>query len=337
MEETKQPKKVARTMLKIIIIIILLVAILIIGFLYYFNQLIKTPIGSNTGAKLFEIKKEQDLETVASKLYGSGFIKSSWAFVLNARIKKIDIQPAVYDFSESENIVTIADRIDKGQTNVKRITIPEGWRTEQIGQRLAENEVCSYSEFVAEAARFEGKLFPDTYFFSTKNSITEIIKAMNDNYLKKTADLNLSDEDLIIASIVEREAINDEERKLIAGVYKNRIARGMRLEADPTVQYGKDNNQIKNMTEDEIVSFKLWQPITIKDYRTTDSPYNTYLIKSLPPGPICNPGIKSIEATLDYGRHNYLFFLQSNGEIYPSRTEAEHNQYRKTVLGADID
>lgn len=308
-----------------------------IGFLYYFNQLIKTPIGSNTQAVLFEVKKEQDLETVASRLYIGGFIKSEWAFVLNARIKKITIQPAIYDFSESENIITIADRIDKGQTNVKRITIPEGWRTEQIGQRLAENEICSYSEFVAEAQQYEGRLFPDTYFFTSKDSIAGIIKKMNDNYLKKTSGLNLTDEDLIVASIVEREAINDEERILIAGIYKNRIARGMKLQADPTVQYGKDNNQINNMTEKEIAGFKLWQPITIKDYRTTDSPYNTYLIKSLPPGPICNPGIKSIEGTLNYGRHDYLFFLQSDGKIYPSRTEAEHNEYRRTVLGANID
>jgi UPF0755 protein len=141
---------------------------------------------------------------------------------------------------------------------------------------------------------------------------------------------------LIIASIVEREAIKDEERPLIAGIYKNRIARGMKLEADPTVQYGKDNIELINLTSEEKLEYKFWKPITLAEYQSVDSPYNTYLIPSLPPAPICNPGLKSIEGTINYQKHNYVYFLQHDGQIYPSETLKQHNQYRKDILGAKI-
>jgi len=319
---------------RIVLIVFGLVIVLIACAVGYFNWLIKTPLDQTGKKVLFEVKEGQSVLEVGKSLADRGLIRSEWAFNLNAKIKNLKIMPQVYDFSPSENIINLADRLDQGQTNVVKITIPEGWRSEQIGQKLNENNICQYSDFIKKAKSYEGKLFPDTYYFTSDNTVEEIISEMNQNYQRKIEGLNLSDEDLIIASIVEREAINDEERALIAGIYKNRLKIDMKLEADPTVQYGKETNTTSIMSESEILTFKFWQKITSKDYRTVSSPYNTYLISSLPPGPICNPGIKSITNTINYADHDYLYFLQKDGQIYPSKTLEEHDRYRVTILGA---
>ena len=155
----------------------------------------------------------------------------------------------------------------------------------------------------------EGFLFPDTYQFPKDSEATRVVSIMLQNWDRRvSADLREKAaargltlyEVVTLASIVEREAVVDGERPTIAGVYLNRLAREMRLEADPTVQYalGRD-----------ATTGRWWTPLTIDQVQNTDSPYNTYRVGGLPPGPICNPGLASIRAVANPEQTDYLYFV----------------------------
>lgn len=223
------------------------------------------------------------------------------------------------------------------------ITIPEGYRREQIAALLEEKGVTSAADFIAATANDEGRLFPDTYRFfpgSTANSVRDRLLATYDS---KTASLgNIGKDALSIASIVEREARTDSERADVAGVYWNRLNAGFNLGADPTVQYGKETNdlaaKLKGVTAAAeqgtvIRQFNFWQPITRADYTGVDSLYNTYEIATLPPGPICNPGVASITAALHPSQHQYYYFLYGkDGKPVYAKTLQEHNRNVATYL-----
>lgn len=198
-----------------------------------------------------------------------------------------------------------------------QITVVEGRRREEIAQQLARAGICSYDDFLAASAGKEGMLFPDTYRFFPATPAANVVATMYDTYLARTADLQPTAAQLVLASIVEREAERDADRATIAGVYQNRLDIGMSLQADPTVQYAKDSNSAS-------ASLDYWQPITQSDYRAVQSPYNTYLHVGLPPGPICNPGLRSIEAAMRPARHNYYFIYYKDGQLLLSKTLQEH-------------
>lgn len=195
------------------------------------------------------------------------------------------------------------------------ITVVEGKRREEIASLLDAAGVTSVAQFMDASSGYEGRLFPDTYRFYPNTSAKEVVKTMVDDFNKRTSGITPTDDQLILASIVEREASNDSERATIAGVYANRIAIGMKLEADPTVQYGKDS---------ESHPHTYWGPITRADYQNVLSPYNTYRITGLPPTPIANPGLKSIIAASKPARHDYLYFAHRNGKLLLSKTLQEH-------------
>lgn len=131
---------------------------------------------------------------------------------------------------------------------------------------------------------------------------------MRETFDQKTKKLRITPETVILASIVERESLGDEDRSQIAGVYANRIRQGIRLEADPTIQYARGS----------------WVAITKDHYKSVISPYNTYLNDGWPPGPICSPGLKSLEAAAAPAKHDYLYFFHAKGQTYFSKTYAEH-------------
>ena len=215
------------------------------------------------------------------------------------------------------------------------ITIIEGWRREQIAAKLVKLDVLSSpDEFLKSTENLEGQLFPDTYRFFKNSTAQGVVDKIIKNFAKKTAGLKVDNTTLILASIIEREAAGDEERAPIAGVYKNRIDEGMKLEADPTAQYARDSQQIAARDERPFVStFEFWAPITKAEINATDSPYNTYRYAGLPPGPVCNPGSKSIEAALNpkLGQ-NFYFFHDADGTIRFSRNLADHD-YQKKIYG----
>lgn len=209
------------------------------------------------------------------------------------------------------------ERVNNLKKTDIQVTIVEGYRIEQIAQIMDQKGICKYADFINASEGNEGKLFPDTYRFFPSTPATDVVKTMLDNYAKKTASLSVNYRDLILASIVEREATNDMERPLIAGVYQNRLDIDMKLDADPTVQYAKEIGLG--------ATGEYWEKITRDDYSSVISPYNTYLNKDLPPAPICNPGLKSIQAALNPSTHSYYYFLHKDGKLIMSRTLGEHN------------
>ncbi len=202
------------------------------------------------------------------------------------------------------------------------ITIIEGWRREQIAVKLEELGICPADAFMTASKGKEGMLFPDTYRFFTNTPAEEVVRTLTTNFSTRTAGNTPSAEQLILASIVEREAKTSDERPLIAGVYQNRLTIGMKLDADPTVQYGRDQNLIESGISYKKVSY--WKPITRSDYKGVLSPYNTYISETLPPSPIANPGLASIKAAMNPSSHDYYYFLHRDGRIFLSKTLSEH-------------
>lgn len=246
---------------------------------------------------------------IAQKLVGQNLIKSSFAFTLYSRFIGGKILPGTYELSPAQSGSAIAEQISAGRYKTVQITIIEGWRATDMEKYLVEEKkLTQLSGFAKAAQPYEGYLFPDTYEVKVDVTVGDLIILMRENFTTRTKALKINPEIVILASIVEREAKADSERSAIAGVYANRMKIGMRLQADPTVQYGKGD----------------WKATTLGDYQSVISPYNTYLNDGLPPGPICSPGLKSIEAAISPAPHDYLYFFHAKGQSYFSKTLAEH-------------
>lgn len=207
-----------------------------------------------------------------------------------------------------------------------RVVIPEGWRMEQIAERLEANGVTPAASFLelARAQKAEGYLFPSTYHLKKNTPPQEVINLLKSEFERQIRPLFSKgfpegmDErkTLVIASIVEREAVDDNERPLIAAVYINRYRRGMPLEADPTTQY----------------ALGYWKKaLTYKDLKFK-SPYNTYVVGGLPPGPICNPGYSSIAAAMSPANLDALYFVADRkGKHIFNSSFKEHLKAKKRV------
>lgn len=194
--------------------------------------------------------------------------------------------------------------------NNARVVIPEGWRMEQTAERLAANGVTDKEQFLALARKekLEGYLFPSTYFFKKNTPAREVINLLKSEFdrqvrpvFSKGFPAGLDEAKvMILASIVEREAAIQSERPLVAAVYLNRYYKRMPLEADPTVQYALGYWE-RGRT--------YWKKgLTYKDLKFK-SPYNTYAVGGLPPGPICTPGVDSVRAVLNPAKVDALYFV----------------------------
>lgn len=204
-----------------------------------------------------------------------------------------------------------------------QVTVPEGHRREQIALQLEAAGICKAADFMAATASTEGFLFPDTYRFFPNTPAAQVAAAMRADFDAKVGDLSPTSSQVALASIVEREAVGNSDRAVIAGVYSNRLDIGMLMEADPTVQYGKDTNALAFQGLGP--SFKFWGQITQNDYHSVISPFNTYLNAGLPPTPIANPGRASIIAAQNPDQSDYLYFYHTRaGAIKLARTLAQH-------------
>lgn len=294
-------------MKKIFLIILAVICAAILGGAgYFYYSLNRQEQGEQ---KEFIVKSGQTTREIAFNLEKEGLIKSALVFEIYAKVRGELIQIGVYKLSSSQSMKEILEILAAGKASEYLVTIPEGWRVTQIDEYLAKKGVINAGDLIKIASADEGYLFPDTYRFMPNTDVQEIRKTMLENFQKKTAGLSVTRETLILASIVEREAKFDEDRPKIAGVYLNRLDKGMKLEADPTVQYAKGS----------------WDPIKLSDYHDVISPYNTYLYQGLPPGPISNPGLKSIEAVLYPQKDGWLYFFHtSDGHAVYSATAEEH-------------
>jgi len=258
------------------------------------------------------------------KLKEQGYIRSEWAFnhVLESKGWQGKIEPGGYMVSKGMNAWELADTL-VNHPYQKWVVIPEGLRATEIAEKLQKELSLSNlakGEFLVEA--HEGYLFPDTYLLNLDYTGIDIAKRMKSQFDEKTADLfkqadeaNIRNDTLIVlASLVQREAANENEMPLIAGVIWNRWLKDMPFQIDATIQYalGEPGNW--------------WPIITPEDYKL-DSPYNTYIHKGRPPTPICSPGLAAIDAVINSQDSEYLYYLHdSQGQIHLAKTYEEHLQ-----------
>jgi UPF0755 protein len=276
---------------------------------------------SNIETVVFDTETARGLRQVARTLEEQGIIRSGLAFRMLARFEKKDtqIKAGEYALAPSMTPQQILDIMVRGDTIPRRATIREGMTISDISAIVEQAGIvdrASFEEALAdprlrqdlgiEAHSFEGYLFPETYNFRRNTHADQVIRAMYDQLHKhwtsewdsQAARLGMSKHQILtLASIVEKESGNFDEQPIIASVFHNRLKLNMRLQADPTVIYG-----IKNFNGN----------ITKRDLQT-ETPYNTYIIPGLPPGPIANPGFSAIKAALFPTDTRYLYFV-GNGE-----------------------
>jgi UPF0755 protein len=306
------------------------IAVLIaVMFLISWVNFAKRPASSSTSQfQYFEIKKGESTLSVGRELQNLGMIRSKFAFYLVSKLDGKKLQAGQYKISASQSMDEILEKFENGKFDAYSVTIPEGYRTLQIARVLQEKGGVDPDKFIEAAIGTEGTLFPDTYIFPLDLPPAKIVRQMRENYDKRTESLKVTPEQLILASIVEREAKADDERSKIAAVYKNRADQNMLLQADPTVRYALDTQTyLKNKS----LNFEFWQAITRSDYQNLNSPFNTYKQKGYPPAPICNPGLKSILAAVNpENNFDYLYFFHDkNLQIHFSKTLDEHQKLIK--------
>jgi UPF0755 protein len=291
---------------KVSIAVIIILAVLLVVLIFVLNILFWQKTKKEF---LFTVNSGVGTREIASNLQQEKIIPSSLAFSGYVYLNRWFLQNGVYKIGKGMNTAKIAELIHSGKVQEYIVTIPEGWRVTQIDDLLTKKGIIKKGEFAKVASTKEGYLFPDTYRLPVDGSAQSIMNIMLANFQKKTSDSKIDLRTITVASIVEREARADVDRPKIAGVYLNRLRIGMKLDSDPTIQYGKGD----------------WSSITKADYKNFQSPYNTYLHNGLPPTPICNPGFESIRAVLNPEKHDYLFFFSTkDGQTIYSKTYDEH-------------
>lgn len=290
-------------------LVAILLLVTIVGLVSLFIYSLGPKNSGDTEKRDFVVVENQKSADIAKKLETDGLIRSSFAFYLYLKIIGGKILPGTYELTSSQSGSEIASNIATGKIKVSKITIIEGWRATQMEDYfVSDKKMVQLRGFADKAKQYEGYLFPDTYEVRADITVDQLISLLRDTFNEKTKNLKITPETVILASIVEREAAADGERTDIAGVYANRVKIGMKLEADPTVQYAKGS----------------WAALSIGETKTIISPYNTYLNIGWPPGPISSPGLKSLTAAANPANSGYLYFFHAKGQTYFSKTYAEH-------------
>ncbi len=286
-------------------------------FLAYLINHLFFPDKSGETVHIF-VEKGEGLGAIAVKLKKAGVIRSSLLLRLHAWTRGGEgvILPGHYLFERGMGYKEVLDLLASGPNYQVRITIPEGLTLKQTAERFASALGFSAEDFLAEchshrhttpylgdrAVSLEGFLFPKTYDFPPDVTPGEVVEVLLRQFEREVTDLDwdrakelgLSPyEVVIVASMIEKEAMLDHERPLVSAVIYNRLRLGMPLQIDATVQY----------------ALPQWKPrLTYRDLQV-DSPYNTYIHKGLPPGPICNPGKASLVAALNPAQVDYLYYV----------------------------
>jgi len=313
---------------------VLATALFLISIFFWWWWAIQSVIESKqTQPQIFVIKKGEDLTSIAFRLKEKNLIRNSLAFKVFVLIKGLSTQIQAGDFrlDSSMNTEEIAQTLTHGTLDIW-LTFPEGWRQEEFAQRLKANlEDFDSQEFLKLAKKSEGYLFPDTYLIPYNASPAAVFKIFSQNFENKfhrdlekaTQKAGLTKEQVVIlASIVEKEARQDKDRPLIAGILLKRWLNNWPLQADASIQYAVGNANCQG----PIDNCDYWQPVKKADLKI-DSPYNTYQYKGLPPGPICNPGLASIRAVIYPQGSDYWFYLSDSlGQIHYAETNQEHSR-----------
>jgi UPF0755 protein len=301
----------------------------------HINHFAKTPFNVRGTPLVLTIDRGTALKQISNILYNNHLIENNLAFQLFVRLqqKAGAIRSGEYELSPAMSPAHLLDILCRGKVKRHRITIPEGLTVAEIAQKIEAAGLGGKTEFMElahdpsfcatlgiRAGYLEGYLFPDTYFFekptTTPHIITTMVKRFKAMFppewepLAKARGLSMH-QVVTLASIIEKETGTPGERPLISSVFHNRLKQKMKLQSDPTVIYG-----IANFNGN----------LTRRDLKTP-TPYNTYTIKGLPPGPIANPGRQSLEAALFPAESKFRYFVSRNDTThYFSKTLKEHNR-----------
>lgn len=306
---------------KLLIAVAILILLGAFGLRMALAEAVKPLDPQDTAIKVVTIPLGSGASSISQILEDSGIIKDSRAFRIVSKITGNDskYKAGTYSLSPSMNAYQIMEKIKTGISAGNMVTIPEGYTIRQTARLLADKGIVDEAEFLQEAEtgtfnqsfvedlpagpdRMEGFLFPETYDIPINASAHDVIQIMLNHFEKiftpeyqvRSAEMGYSmREIMIIASMVERESVASEDRPLVASVVYNRFEAGMPLQFDSTVQYVLGEQKDRLYYTDTGI----------------DSPYNTYVNRGLPPGPICSPGADSIKAALYPADTNYLYFV----------------------------
>jgi UPF0755 protein len=282
-------------------------------------------------SQVLEIPQGMSGEEIGHLLAKNSLLRSKSLFKIILKIKRSKLQAGEYVLNNRMNLWQILKILEEGKIRLYKFTIPEGFSLQEIAKDLAKQKLANPQKFLRltrnkellsryniPGERLEGFLFPDTYKVPKGMKERDLIELMlkrfeeviQGEFKEKLEKQSLPLYGIVtLASVIEKEAVIDEEKPLISGVFHNRLAKGMRLQSDPTVKY---------------VLPKSRKNLYYKDLEI-DSPYNTYLHKGLPHGPICSPGKASLKAALAPASTDYLYFVSKNdGTHYFSCTFSEH-------------
>lgn len=295
--------------------------VLIIVFSFYL-RFVSAPADFPTGL-LYEVSRGRSLSAVAADLDARHVIRSQFMFKGFVTILGLGRGAVAgdYEFDSKDTVIGVAYRIGRGAYGLTRlkVTIPEGTSSAQIARLFGPQFYRFDAEAFAELGKkYEGYLFPDTYYFLPNVTAGEAARAMLANYQSKIADIadlvrafgKPAKDVIVMASIIEEEARTTESRRIIAGILWKRLAERMPLQVDAT--FASVNGKTKS------------SELSLDDLKI-DSPYNTYVYRGLPPGPISNPGLDSIRAAVTPIATKYYFYLSDKkGEMHYAVTHDEH-------------
>ncbi len=286
---------------------------------YFYYEVSKTgPLQSDS---TIIIEKGATLSKIANELYAKGMIDNVLFFRILGKVTKVSdkVKVGEYNIEAKSSAIDILNLLVSGKNVIHRLSIPEGYRVEEIVAILNSIDILG-GEQIDSSNIAEGSLLPETYYYSYGDKREDILKRMTSSMSSELdrlwenryprLPLKSKEEALILASIVEKETGIAAERDVVASVFINRLNKGMRLQSDPTVIY----------------AFNLERKLYKKDLEKPH-PYNTYRVGGLPPGPICNPGIDSIKAVLNPAETTYLYFVANGtgGHSFASSLK-EHNK-----------
>jgi len=312
--------------------------------LVHFYIALFVPPSNEKVWKEVPVTEGMSFKAIAGTLHKEGIIRYRGYFEIIGRIQGISrrVRAGYYGLNTNMSLWEVLDNLRKGKIIEYEVVIPEGYNLFQIGWTLSGTPlIAEPHEFIdlvknkkyvrslgIEADTLEGYLFPDTYYLPKGIKLEDIPKRMlqrykavfSDSYRSRAKELGYTEHQILtLASIVEKEAKVSSERKLVSAVYHNRLKQGMKLQADPTAVYGT----------------KAWITKITKEDLKRQSPYNTYLRKGLPPGPIANPGEGAILAALYPENVDYIYFVaQGDGSHFFSNNFGSHekaiNRYRSS-------
>ncbi len=313
---------------RLIIAAVTVVCLGVCGFLM-FNR----PPADIPAERVIAVNPGATLSGISAVLERDNLIRSRYFFMFMHYLKRGTIKSGTYAINSNYTTLDVLKTLHSGKSVSRKVTIPEGSNIYEIAVLLEEAGITSGKRYIQACSditllnragiaskTFEGYLFPDTYYFSINSSPESIISVMHGRFRKIYMEIKgkyqservLSDSSYLkLASLIEEEARIPEERKYISSVFHNRLQRDMKLDCDPTVRYAVKKFRGK---------------IYYRDL-DSDSPYNTYVHKGLPPTPITNPGRSSIIAAFNPAHTDYLFFVARNdGSHYFSEKLSEHNR-----------